>query len=602
MMDIYAITRQVALVEQLFDQVTDSYDRTKAASDRSTGCSSTSTTTTTTTKPYHCHYSVEPYHILIKAYGNCNQPDRAEEFVRRRMLHPNSIVKPDIATINILINAYTESIRNNNHDNKSTRISNNNTNHNNTNNVITNTSYNNNASEAAYNIYRWLKTNPQCKKLNLRPTLVTYSTMLKVFSLDATINSKYHCNQYTSNEDSNHHHHHRHHQTLASAEKIELLFQEMENRYKVGDVNFKPDARMYNVAIKSLLAINDYDCAYNILQSMESQLYIKSHLQEKQEQQQSTSSTSNDTINTNLSDIISVRPNVRTYSEFLIYYSKMRTTDGAKLAEKLHNHMRKLSQTIDKSLTPDIFTYNMVFNAWIASGDPNTATYVWSVYEQMTQNDQIELDIYTYSNIISVLLTSTRFIDIRRTIQLLQHMHDHPQQHQQRDNGTSTSTTKEIYIGQVYIDALKGCMKRNDHINSTTVFKLLIDSYIKGHYTTNDDHKPDRAKFNWIIHSYITSNDLQSATDFLNDVVQFIQIALETTESQNTIENIAWIGPDLNTILDLRKAWTKSSFSSEKMDALSKLDNTILPTMVRLFNIEKGNIVQPHHHHHQHNN
>jgi hypothetical protein len=302
MMDIYAMTQQVDLVEQLFDKITNSND------DITTG--------TTKTKTYHRNDSDEPYHALIKAYGNCHQPDRAEDFVRRHMLHPNSIVKPNVITINMLINAYAESIRNSYYDKT-------------------------NASESAYKIYRWFDTNQECIQLNLRPNFVTYTTMLKCCSIDATMNSS---NHSVSNDDNNSNSGHK----MTLGEKIELLFQVMENRYKVGDINNKPEAHMYNIAIKALLAINDYDRAYNILQGMENQLYIQPSPHQHQRQQQSTNANSSNNNQSKLFDLISVRPTVRTYIEFLIYYNKIRTSDGAKLAEKLLNHMRNISQTIDQ--------------------------------------------------------------------------------------------------------------------------------------------------------------------------------------------------------------------------------------------------------------
>jgi hypothetical protein len=107
---------------------------------------------------------------------------------------------------------------------------------------------------------------------------------------------------------------------MTFGKKDELLFQEMESRCEVGDINYKPDVRMYIIAIKALLSINDYDRAYNILQGIENQLYVKpqpqpqpsphqhQHQRRQQRRQQSTNDNSGDNDKTNLFDLISVRP------------------------------------------------------------------------------------------------------------------------------------------------------------------------------------------------------------------------------------------------------------------------------------------------------
>lgn len=456
--------------------------------------------------------SPRPYNLLIKAYGSCNLPDRAEELVRR-MLHKQSTTKPSMYTINTLLNCWS---------------------------VLTTPEHQAVAAERAFNIYYWMKSNDECIKLNLKPNYVTFSTLMKCVISSAMYATK------NSNL--------KHSVNSSIEERVETILQEMNTMYNEVE---RSHVGVRSGAIKALLIAKNYQRAEEILE-----------LTEKTYQDDNGSSSQS--VHNEIGGLV-IPFSVNTYIPFFKFYSRLRTTFGAQRAEKLHNRMRKLSQEkSDPKLKPNNTTYNMILDAWVKSGDANATTYLWSIYEQM-KADKLNIGSETYSMLVKALSCSNGGKDRRRLNELMQHVHNQ----------------NKINNGEIYTIALNNCMSRGDTATVTRLMKLLISSYMQGHITMNAD-LPDRAKFNWIISSYISSNDLTSATMFLEDIVQQATVAPDVNDG--TSLDVSWIGPDFKMLLELRKAWTEIRKHNMKDYYISKMDEQLIPVMARLLNIAKGNI------------
>lgn len=359
--------------------------------------------------------------ILIKAYGKIQQPERSVEVVRSMIENP-LYTNPDINTINCLLNAWADS-----------------------------SSTHPNCAERALNVYQWIYDDPEVARLNLRPTVVTYSTLLNC---------------------------------LASSSKgvhnvdriVDMIVKNVEYRNEAGDVSCRPNEIFYTVAIKASLRANDFKQAESILQRME--LHLES----------------------GSSDEITVRPNIRTYSEFLKFYSKLGTWSAAEKTTQMHDRMRKLSQTMDPSLKPNVYTYNMVLNGWASSNDARAGDQMWKIYEQMMNVDHVELNKYNYTTLLVYYSKSKRLVDVQRAMKLLQVMENsqvsdvHPQsKHYCMVLATCTNSRAVKYGAEVMISFIKAC----------TSGKCRMDD------------KPNPKTYSWIVTSLLQSDGLVGATQFV---------------------------------------------------------------------------------------
>jgi pentatricopeptide repeat protein len=320
--------------------------------------------------------------------------------------------------------------------------------------------------------------------------------------------------------------------SIRISEQVEATLNELEERYNSGDTTCKPDVQIYTTAIKAFLSVGDVLRAEAMLQRMEKSPEIK--------------------------------PSVRTFSEFLLYHARLGHAEGAQRAEEILDRMRTLSHSSEISFRPNSFTFNIVLNAWATSGSPNAADRMWKVYEKHLA-DKLELDHVCVNVMTKILSISKRPVDLNRSLQVLRRVND----------------SKQIQVSnRNYSSVLKGCMTLNDNDTAAHVLTLLIEACTSGRCRLDDP--PDRAKFNWIITKWIANDHLVKATSFIEGLLRL------TTSRRNT-NDLVGIGPDLSTVLELRKAWTASSHP-EKADYVAKMDVEIIPAIVRALNIEKGNV------------
>jgi hypothetical protein len=294
----------------------------------------------------------------------------------------------------------------------------------------------------------------------------------------------------------------------------------------------------YNAAITAFLSIHDLNRAEALLERME-----QSHL-----------SSSESGV------MVDLRPNVRTYNGFLKYFSKLGTTEGAERAEQFLYRMKKLSHLTDPQTKHTTVAYNIVMNAWAIRENSIAADRMWKLYEEMVHEEKLELDFVSVNVLVKVLSQSTAPINIARSLQLLR----------------SISNYKRLQVRSwVYKVILRCCMRLNDNEAAAQVVTLLIEAGASGRCLL--DETPDRAKFNWILDKWITDEKLTNATIFLETL---IPITTKTTARSKLVG----LGPDLGTVLDLRKAWTMSSHP-EKQHFITKMDTEIIPALMRTLNL-----------------
>jgi pentatricopeptide repeat protein len=381
-----------------------------------------------------------------------------------------------------------------------------------------------NAAERAYNVFRWFYDDPKVVALQLLPNVVTYTILLKCLATSDSVNRENDMGQ-----------------------KVEAILKEVESQYISGDTSFKPNEYLCNTAINALLSANDLYRAEALLKRMEQSSH---HLSEGKAMEY-------------------VQPTAITYNTFLIYFSKMHTTEAAERAEQLLHHMRKLSQlTIPVPLAkPNHYSYAIVLNAWAACGSPESADRMWKVYEEMVHVDKLSLVEGIANVLVKFLSNSKNTIDLSRSLQLLRNVNDY----------------KQIQIcSLVYCQVLHCCMKMNDHKSAVQVVKLLFDACLTGR--CRFDVAPDRAQLNWLLNRWLAFDQLTEATLFLETLMQ---ISSRTTKTSKLL----YLEADYNTVLDLRKAWTASSHP-EKQYYIAKMDIEILPAIMHASNFRNGNVRQ----------
>ncbi len=493
---------------------------------------------------FHATFLKDPtpdsFDRLITSYGNCNLPDRAEEIVRR-MLLKESTTKPTIQTINNLLICWGSSATLNHQ-------------------AV--------ATERAFNIFYWMRNNQRCIDLNITPNSVTFASLLKCVLITARATAVHaratavHSYPTPSGKQV---------VNTSIVARVETVLQEMDNTYKNDDnvsTTYSSLVGVYAGAIKALLLANKYDRAEEILHYMEEKMY---------QQDDNTNNKSSLPLSTVALKGKNIEFSTNIYIPFFKYYSQMRTKMGAQRAEKLHNHMRRLSKDkSDMNIRPDARTYNMILNAWVESGDSYLTVYLWRIYEQMLMHDKRDIECDTCTILVKALSNSYRKGDQNRMMKLIELVNQ---------NRINTND------GKIYMIALKNRRRREDLQGVTKVMKLLIDSWIHGHFAWTNADRPGRGTFNWILSTYITRNNLDSATCFLEDIMHQATNA-KRMKSGGSLD-VSWIGPDVRTMLELRDAWTQQTQHVCKNHYISKLDNVVIPAMMRLSNFEKSNIHKP---------
>ena len=196
------------------------------------------------------------------------------------------------------------------------------------------------AIEQGFAVLRLMSEEPKCMRLGVRPNTVIFGSLLK-------------CILKSNSQD-------------AGKGAVRLL-DEMQRRYKAGDNDVKPNEISFRYAIKACLQAGDTKRAEALLSRME-----KSDMP----------------------------PNIRLYTDILLYWSQVGTPNAAEQAEQLLRRMKQLARTMSPALKPNVYAYNIAINAWSRSGDLDTCGRMWTLYQQMKE-DNVEPDFVTFTTLIT---------------------------------------------------------------------------------------------------------------------------------------------------------------------------------------------------------
>jgi pentatricopeptide repeat protein len=175
--------------------------------------------------------------------------------------------------------------------------------------------------------------------------------------------------------------------------RAEEILDVMDRMHREGYERVKPNTVAFTIAIKSCVNAGDTERVQALLERMTS---------------------------------AGAPPDTWTYNEVLLSASQSGggVREAAERAEQLLTEMKNLSLSHNLDVSPDAVSYNTVLKLWsrVAEGDmPASADRMWMLCEQMKEDD-IKLDLATYSTLIVYLSKTGRREDVEGAESLLHEM------------------------------------------------------------------------------------------------------------------------------------------------------------------------------------
>ena len=344
--------------------------------------------------------------------------------------------------------------------------------------------------DRATELIEMLGTNERCVQFQLRPDKVTYNTLLKCLTKSCA------CIEDAS----------------ALAETILL---EMEERHK-HDPTIHPTLVTFNLAINVCLLVNDQDRMNAIMNMMEQ---------------------------------YNLRADARLCNTILNYYAQTGTPESAERAESFISNIKQMSQT-DVSVRPNIYTYNIVLNAWARSNHPQFAHRMWMIYESML-SDQVIPDEVTYNTMLSVLTKSRNNTGLADKLLL--------ESEKSRKSGESTGRYQPGH--KSYTALIKAYIKYSDAERATELLfrwlSVLSDSRAM---PERRSHVLESMTFLYhkLAQLWIRLGDLERAT---NVIEQIYDLHMNEGNKQSLVEP-----PSFQTYALLHNFWNKSSHQSKDVN------------------------------------
>lgn len=356
------------------------------------------------------HQDISQYNILMKAYGNCDLASESEE-VLATFLSGNS----DQDTENVemlfhtLINAWSIS----------------------------------SAPDAifrAFHAVRVMNDHPICKTHNVRPNVITYTSLLKCLHAVSLSRLKKDIDQSDMGRFA------------------ERIISDMEQSCNYHDGPKHLTIVPYTTAIKVCLHVQDYTRAESILLRLEH------------------------------SDFITVP--TKFYSELIHQCALPGTSASAIQGEKFLSHMIHLSSKLhNPSLEPNERLYVKVIDTWIKSNDIHSIKRIWLIYENhLCNNKHFELSGRTYDLLIPFFAKAASGSHADKADQILQRMEDDYRKHQQRICHSDGSVKEDVddclnvsyslpYRPNYrhYVPVIQGYLEGNDIESATKVLMMQVD-------------------------------------------------------------------------------------------------------------------------------
>jgi pentatricopeptide repeat protein len=455
------------------------------------------------------------YSLLIKAYGVHGRPDRGELLIQNMLLQQEETnVHPTIETFNVLINAWAM------------------------NPTIPN------AAHRAMSIIRFMDHNVKCIQLGIQPDVVTFNTFLKCLAASSSAStptrslSSLHPQQLTQEN----HDDESSITTITSAfvhdsndppitnvgEYVEDIINEMEYRFKVGNRKVLPDAITYNIAIQCCANVGDVERVQSLLQRMKD---------------------------------VGVSPNLRTFNTILLMYAQIGTAESAKMAEEQIISLQQKSRR-NPTLKPDVYSFNHLYKAWGKSGDPLMYDQIWTIYEQMRNVEQynVQPDMVMYTYLISILSSSSNVKHLEHAITIIDDMElNHCFNIRLRPDNRHYVPIVYAYLRETSI---------NNHAEvATKIFLRYVQSYVRGR-TGND--RPKVETIHDIIKSWIQCGNIIAGINFLETMERFHK----PTSNKDGYKTLAK-GPSIQCYKDLETALIKSEDQPRRVFYLTKLQKKL---------------------------
>ena len=351
------------------------------------------------------------------------------------------------------------------------------------------------AFDRASELVDLLGTNERCVQLRFRPDKVTYNTLLKCLMKSST------CKEGAS----------------ALAEEI---LHEMEERQK-SDGQIKPNLITFNFAITICLLSNDQERMDAFLNKM------KQH---------------------------NLRADARLCNTILNYYAQTGTSESAERAESFLSNIKRMSQT-DKSVRPNVYTYNILLNAWGRSNDPNFAHRMWYIYESML-SDQIIPDGVTYHTMLSHLTKSPNNIGMADKLLV--------------ESESSNTCNDDRYEPdyELYEMLIKAYLKFLDAENATQVLIRWL------HLAPKKRTIPEKRSrilgsmaplYHQLAQVWIQLGDLERATTVTEQICELYLGDIKKQKATAEFVGCTTEPPSVHTLALLHKIWNRSRHQSKDM-------------------------------------
>jgi pentatricopeptide repeat protein len=355
------------------------------------------------------------------------------------------------------------------------------------------------AYDRATELVSLLSTNERCVQWQLRPDKVTYNTLLKCLTKSST------CKEGAS--------------IIA-----ESIFLEMEERHKTDD-QIKPNMITFNLAITVCLQVNDQERVNAFMNRMEQ---------------------------------YNIKVDARLCNAILNHYAQTGTFESAERAESFLSNLKILGQA-DKSVGPNVFTYNILLNAWGRSNHPNFAHRMISIYESML-SDRVTPDAITYNTLVFHLSKMPNNIGLAD--KLLQEL----------ENSSNENVAKHQPGYDIYATLIKAYIKFLDAENAT---RLLFRWFgvVRGKPTVSKERdlvvESMTPLYHKLIQLWIQLGDLERATTVTEKIYDlYVDGNRERTtfvRNEKHHGNSIPEPPYLETYQLLYEAWNKSCHQSKEM-------------------------------------
>jgi pentatricopeptide repeat protein len=354
------------------------------------------------------------------------------------------------------------------------------------------------APNRALAVIRFMDHDLKCIQVGLQPDVVSFNTVLKCLATTTSASNLAACAGAASSTAIDY-------SSPSEVGKFaEDILNEMVERFRNGNRTVLPDVISYNSCIQACANVGDASRAEVLLTRMKK---------------------------------FGVSPNLRTYNNIFLLYAQLGTVSAAQKAEQLLLELKKMSKT-NPSLTPDVYSYNLIFKAMCNSGDPQMYEQILPTYQAMRQVDGIQPDLVMYTFLIAQLSKLGSKEHLEHATALLEDME------QNHANDFRLRPDQRHYM------AVVDSWMNRDIRTASTFFLRFVHNFTRG-YTGNDP--PTQEGMHRIVQGWIKTGNLKEAANFIEKLESF------STKPVKKVYKSLPDGPGLECYRDLLAAWVAST-------------------------------------------